>query len=181
MIELDDPFGDLAAKQAGSLGAFEFLDQIQSEGLRNDCIGVRLLVGGEEASQRTRDLMAMSDLLDRFFLYEMPVLVSACGAPCIKLGERAGCWGSQWDLERQAAWASRVVPLALSKPYVEAVIWSRHKDLEQDVGFGLIDNTGEIRPAHGKLLSMRRRLQRPLGPRSASGGGRVDSHDEDLE
>jgi hypothetical protein len=181
MIELDDLFGDLAAKQAGSLGAFEFLDRIQSEGLRNDCIGIRLIVGGEQPSERTRDLMAMSDLLDRFFLYEMPILVSACGAPCMPIGEQAGSWGQEWSPDRQAAWASRVVPLALSKPYVEAVIWSRHKDFAQDIGFGLIDETGQVRPAHGKLLSMRRRLRRPLGARDTSGEGRVESHDEDLE
>ena len=178
MIELDDLFGDLAAKQAGSLGAFEFLDQIQSEGLGNDCIGVRMMVGGDDPSQRSRDLMAMSDLLDRFFLYETPVLVSACGAPCMKIGERAGRWGLEWNAERQAMWASRFVPLALSKPYVEAVVWARHKDQENDVGFGLIDNTGDVRPAHGKLLSMRRRLRRALGPREAHGGGRAESHDD---
>ena len=178
MIELDDLFGDLSAKQAGSLGAFEFLDQIQSEGLRNDCIGVRLIVGGEEASERSRDLMAMSDLLDRFFMYEMPILVSACGAPAQSMGDRAGSWGAAWSPERQAVWASRFVPLALSKPFVEAVIWSRHKDIEQDVGFGLIDSTGEVRAAHGKLLSMRRRLRRALGPRETTGAGRQEPHED---
>ena len=180
MIEVDDLFGDQAAKRSGSIGAFEFLEQIRSEGIRFDCLGARLQMGGTEPSERTRDLMTISDALDRFFLHEVPVLLSACGAPCRSLGDSAGSWrDSSWSPERQAEWASRIVPLALSKPYVEAVIWSMHKDSDPNAGFGLLDASGARRPAHEKLLSMRRRLRRPLGPRETQDRGEVHHQQSD--
>jgi hypothetical protein len=166
MIELDDLFGDLAAKRAGSLGAFEFLEKIRSEGIHLDCLGARLILGGNEPSQRSRDLMMVSDRLDEFFHSDFPLLISACGVPSRATGPTAGRWGSAWSEDQQAAWASRIVPIALSKPYVEAVVWSCHKDLKDSDGFGLLDHAGVPRPAHAKLMSMRRRLNSPLGFRT---------------
>jgi hypothetical protein len=165
MVELDDLFGDLAAKRAGSLGAFEYLEQIKSEGIRFDCLGARLVVGGVEPSERTRDIMTVSDMLDEFLYRDMPLLLSACAAPAIQTGPTAGSWGEAWSDERQATWASRIIPMALSKPFVEAVIWGQHRDRDSADGFGLVNAQGEVRSAHGKLLSMKRRLQKPLGTR----------------
>ncbi|MCH2162517.1 MAG: endo-1,4-beta-xylanase, partial [Phycisphaerales bacterium] len=180
MIEVDDLFGDLAAKRPGSLGAFEYLEQVRVEGIRYDCLGARLHVGGTEPSERTRDIMTISDALDRFFLHEVPLLISACGAPCISMGDSAGSWrGVSWSPERQAEWASQIIPLALSKPYVEAVIWSMHQDRSEQSGFGLLDASGACRPAHEKLLSMRRRLRRPLGRRENPGRGEVHHQRKD--
>lgn len=170
MIELDDLFGDLAAKRAGSLGAFEFLEKIQSEGIHLDCLGARLILGGSEPSERSRDLMMVSDRLDEFFHRDIPLLLSACGVPARETGPTAGRWGSAWSEDQQAAWASRIIPMALSKPYVEAVVWSCHQDPDEIGGFGLLDHAGEPRPAHAKLMSMRRRLNSPLGFRTQPDG-----------
>jgi hypothetical protein len=179
MIELDDLFGDLAAKRAGSLGAFEFLEQIRSEGIHLDCLGARLIFGGTEPSERSRDLMMVSDRLDEFFHRDFPLLLSACGVPSRELSPTAGRWGAAWSEEQQAAWASRIVPIALSKPYVEAFIWSEHQDHAGSDGFGLLDESGEARPAHAKLMSMRRRLNTPLGQRARPEPSASASHTDD--
>ena len=176
MIEVDDLLGDMAAKRAGSIGAFEHLDQIRTEGIRVDCLGARVVVGGTDPGDRSRDLMTVSDSLDRFFLREAPLLVSACAAPHGETGGAAGYWKDRWSPEQQAAWAGQIVPIALSKPYVEAVIWSCHQDESDSEGFGLVDHEGQPRPAHEKLLSMRRRLRRPLGKRPAPVVNEVSNH-----
>ena len=181
MIEVDDLFGDLAAKSPGSLNAFEYLEKVRSEGLRFDCLGARLIVGGPSPAQRSRDLMAVSHALDRFVTLDKPVLISAYGAPGSEQESAAGRWGSNWNAQRQASWVSRFVPVALSKPYIESVIWDLHQDGSTTQGFGLVDSSGAPRLAHEKLLSMRRRLRQPLGPwegqRSSSQGDSVEDRD----
>ena len=178
MIEVDDLFGDLAAKSSGSLNAFEYLEQVRIEGLRCDCLGARLIVGGESPSQRSRDLMTVSHALDRFVTLDKPVLISAFGAPASEQEPSAGRWGAAWNPQRQASWVSRCVPLALSKPYVESVIWSSHQDGPGTKGFGLVDSSCTPRLAHEKMLSMRRRLRQPLGPWE---GDRSGSHSQSAD
>jgi hypothetical protein len=175
MIEVHDLFGDTTARVNGSIGAFEFLERLGAEGLRFDSIGARLIVGGTEPGTRSRDLMTLSDTLDRFFGDEHPLLLSACGAPCRNLGVGAGNWGEAWTPDRQASWAAKVIPMALSKPYVEAICWSAHTDNATpdpggEAGFGIVEEDGTPRPAYERLVSMRRRLRRPLGPWVPPGG-----------
>ena len=177
MIEVDDLFGDLAAKSSGSLNAFEYLEKVRSEGLRCDCFGARLIVGGQSPSQRSRDLMTVSHVLDRFVTLDKPVLISAFGAPGSTQEPAAGRWGANWDAQRQASWVSRFVPVALSKPYIESVIWDSHQDVPARQGFGLVDSSGAPRLAHEKLLSMRRRLRQPLGPWEGQRATHEDSGD----
>ena len=174
MIEVHDLFGDTTARVNGSIGAFEFLERLGTEGLRFDSIGARLIVGGTEPGTRSRDLMTLSDTLDRFFGDEHPLLLSAVGAPCRNLGVGAGNWGEAWTPDRQASWAAKVIPMALSKPYVEAICWSAHTDNATpdpggESGFGIVEEDGTPRPAFERLVSMRRRLRRPLGPWVAPG------------
>ena len=140
-----------------------------------------MIVGGPSPAQRSRDLMAVSHALDRFVTLDKPVLISAYGAPGSEQESAAGRWGSNWNAQRQASWVSRFVPVALSKPYIESVIWDLHQDGSTTQGFGLVDSSGAPRLAHEKLLSMRRRLRQPLGPwegqRSSSQGDSVEDRD----
>jgi hypothetical protein len=178
MIEVHDLFGDTRSRLPGSLGPFEFLERLSAEGLRFESVGARLVVGGTEPGTRSRDLMTISDTLDRFFGMEQSVLLSAVGAPCRPLGESAGRWGEGWTPDRQAEWADRMIAIAMSKPYIESFCWSAHTDgATPDPGggggFGLVEEDGTPRPALERLVAWRRRISRPLGPwhRPATAGG----------
>jgi hypothetical protein len=169
MIEVHDLFGDTRSRLPGSLGPFEFLERLSVEGLRFESVGARLVVGGTEPGTRSRDLMTISDMLDRFFGMEQSVLLSAVGAPCRSLGEGAGRWGEAWTVERQGEWADRAIAIAMSKPYIESFCWSAHTDGATPdpgggAGFGLVEEDGTARPAHDRLVAWRRRVSRPLGP-----------------
>ncbi len=165
MIELTEPYAEYVASQSDSLGPLVFLDRLVQEGIRLDAIGVRLLVGNG-TGMATRDLMELSAMLDQFFLVEKPLLVSAMGAPSRTLGEESGWWRHEWNEAQQEQWAGQMLGIALSKPYVDSVIWTdlfdhEHAELPSS---GLVSRDGKPRPAMGKLFGMRKRLRKPLGP-----------------
>ena len=68
--------------------------------------------------------MDYSALLDRFFLYEIPLIISALGVPSEIIDERGGWWKLPWTEDSQQQWAGSMFFIALSKPYVESVIWT---------------------------------------------------------
>ena len=80
-------------------------------------------------------------------------------------------WRQGWSPQVQARWADRVFSIALSKPFVETVIWADlcdHADAAVP-GDGLVAGNGEAKPALARLVGLRKRLRKPLGPmRSAA-------------
>jgi len=165
MIELAQPFGEFAASNRGALPPLAFIDQLIQEGIRVDSLGLRLLFGPGGRGRECRDLMQISGLLDRFAALELPVLITAMGVPS-EGGDEAGQWHGPWSPELQARWATRALAIALSKPFVESVFWADLFDHEQMevAASGLITADGRARPALKQLVSMRRRLRKPLGP-----------------
>ncbi|MDP6693789.1 MAG: endo-1,4-beta-xylanase, partial [Phycisphaerales bacterium] len=123
MIELSDPFSEFVGKDPDSASIQVFWSRLQQEGINLDALGVQVL-GGQCDGRATRDLMDYSSLLDRFFLYEIPLIVSALGVPCEIIDERGGWWKSPWTDEIQQQWAHKMLLIALSKPHVESIIWT---------------------------------------------------------
>lgn len=165
MVELVDPFGEQAAAREGSVPPIAFIEQLLQAGVKLDAVGVQLLFGDARRGRGARDLMQVSALLDRFFLLETPVLVSALGVPSEVVDEGGGCWHGPWSEEMQSRWVARVFALALSKPFVESVFWTDLYDHPEAplAGAGLIDAEGRPKPALARLIGIRRRLRRPLG------------------
>ncbi len=178
MIELTQPFGRHCATNRNSMPPVTFVDRAVQEGIRIDCIGVQLLFGQRSAGRATRDLMQISDVLDRFLALEMPVVVSAFGAPSEPIEERGGWWHQRWSPEVQSRWMNKVFAIAMSKPFVETLVWTDLYDHAQaDLpGGGLVTDEGRPKPALGRLTSTRKRLHKPLGPRKDEVHAATPSH-----
>jgi hypothetical protein len=58
-------------------------------------------------------------------------------------------------------WTSRFVTIALSKPFIETVIWERLIDEGEDAS-GLLFENGKAKSVFAKLLAIRKRLRKPL-------------------
>ncbi|MCP3903760.1 MAG: hypothetical protein GY715_09010 [Planctomycetes bacterium] len=165
MIELRQPFGEHCAGKGDSMPPLAFVDRLISEGIKFDALGVQLLFGEQHQGRATRDLMQISSLLDRFFSFEVPVLVSAMGVPSAPVDENGGWWHEPWSPEVQARWAGRLFASAMSKPFVESIFWTDLFDHEEALlpGSGLISADGQGKPALSRLVGARRRLRKPLG------------------
>lgn len=167
MLEIVQPFGEHVATQDDALPPLAYIDRATQEGIRVDCYGIRLPFGFGAEALRARDLMQVSHILDRFFLLELPLLITGISVPSASSdGDDGGYWQEPWSPEGQSRWVSRVFGMALSKPHVESFFWSelhdgRHADLPHA---GLLDATGKAKPVLNRLIEMRRRLRKPLGP-----------------
>jgi len=166
MVELVQPFGEHLAFNKDSLPPARFVERLLQEGIRVDAVGVQLLFGSGTIGHTARDLMQISNVIDRFAFLEQPVLVSAMGAPSENIDRDGGHWHEQWSPEAQATWISRVFAMLMSKPFVETVFWTDLYDHPRAKlpAAGLITDTGRAKPGLSRLVGARRRLRKPLGP-----------------
>ncbi len=166
MIELAQPFGEHAAFNSDSLHPMTFIDRLVQEGIRLDAVGVQLLFGSADHGRAARDLMQISSMLDKFFLLEIPILISTMGVPSLSSAPEAGHWHEEWSPAQQAKWISRLFPICLSKPFVESIFWTDlfdYPDAELP-NAGLISDAGKPKPALSRLIGLRKHLRKPLGP-----------------
>ncbi len=172
MIELSQPFAEHCATNAKSVPPLTFIDRLVQEGIRIDCIGVQLLFGQRGSGRETRDLMQISDVIDRYLALELPVVISAFGVPNRPIDEEGGYWHRQWSSDDQSRWMSRVFAVAMSKPFVETLVWSELYDHDgSDLpAAGLVTDTGHVKPVLRRLVNTRKRLRKPLGPMKGGGG-----------
>ena len=166
MVEIVEPFGEFGAANRDAVSPLIYLDQIVQEGIPLDCVGVQLLFGQDNQGRHARDLMQISSLLDRFLALDLPVLVSAIGVPSESSKHGGGWWHEPWTAQVQSRWVARAFSIAMSKPFVESVIWSDLYDHpgSELLGAGLVDASGRTKPALQRLVGARKRLRKPLGP-----------------
>lgn len=165
MVELSEPFSEFVANTAESCNAKVFLSRLAQEGVSLDALGLQILVGGS-GGKATRDLMLLSAKLDEFLHVDFPVIISSLGAPSKTIAEANGWWREPWDERRQDQWAKQILWIALSKPFVDAVIWTDlydYKTMKLPTA-GYISIKGKPRPVLKRVLAMRKLLQKPLGP-----------------
>jgi GH35 family endo-1,4-beta-xylanase len=165
MVELCEPFSEFVSTTPDSCNAGVFLSRLSQEGVALDALGVQLLVGGSKG-RATRDLMLLSAKLDEFLHVDFPLIISALGAPSKTIHERNGWWKAPWDEKQQEDWASQILAIALSKPFVDSVIWTDLYDYKTMTlpTAGFVSINGKPRPVLNRVLSMRKRLNTPLGP-----------------
>jgi GH35 family endo-1,4-beta-xylanase len=164
MVELAEPFSEFVSTNSESCNAKVFLARLSQEGVALDALGVQCLVGGP-GGRSTRDLMLMSAKLDEFLHADIPLIISALGTPSVIIDEKYGWWKTKWDEIRQEEWASSMLAICLSKPFVDSVIWTDlfdNKDMDLPTA-GFISQKGKPRLVLNKMLSMRKRLCKPLG------------------
>jgi len=165
MIEIMQPFGEHVGRNPDSLPPLTYLERVVQEGIRVDCYGLQLAFGGA-AGLPARDLMQVSNMLDRFFLLELPLLVTRIGVPSEGGDGETGYWSRPWSPQAQSSWAGRAFAITMSKPHVESFFWAELTDGD-DVDIphaGALDEQGREKPVLKRLIEMRRRLRKPIGP-----------------
>ncbi len=164
MIEIAHPFSEFVTTEANACNTSVLLARLAQEGVRLDAVGVQLLVG-KDSGRRVRDLMLLSSKLDEFLHAEIPVIVSKLGAPSETISQSDGWWKVGWDERTQEKWAEHMFAIALSKPFVNSVIWADLYDHQSmDIpSSGFLTEKGKPRALMSKLVKMRKRLKKPLG------------------
>lgn len=92
---------------------FQILDRLQTEGIRFDAIGIEVYPFFADVLDENGypDIEWLSERLDAFAEYGVPVMLNEIGVPDTP------------SQETQAEWMRQVYSLALSKPYVIGAVW----------------------------------------------------------
>src|SRR5690606_12549085 len=163
-----------------------YAELITQAGIGIDAYALRIQMGQPAPGRVTRDLAAISDLLDRFAELDKPIAITAVGAPSQPLQPPAadrdgdgtvpqppapdpGYWRAPWSPELQARWLTQALSVMLGKPYVHSVCWQDlydSADADMPSG-GLMTDTGVAKPAAVALAELRKSIQSQRSPLSA--------------
>ena len=171
MVEIVQPFGEHVGRNKDSLPPMNYVDRVIQEGIRVDCFGLQMAFGGGAAGLPTRDLMQFSNMLDRFFLLEVPLLLTRVGVPSAAVEDSSGgvskdgYWHKPWSPSMQSEWLKRALHIAMSKPHVESFFWAELFDhANADIPYiGLADSEIREKMVLKQAVTMRRRMRKPLG------------------
>jgi hypothetical protein len=161
VVELEQPWGEYAGAapigQAGKLIPPTLYAELMNQlGLSVDALAVRVGVGQPAPGRSTRDLMAISAMLDRMSAAERPLMVTL-SCPSAPANE-GGRWHGAWTPQHQAEWLQAVGSMVAGKPYVQTVLWQGLVD-EADATTGLLTAQGVAKPALAALRGLREALR----------------------
>ncbi|MEX2217715.1 MAG: endo-1,4-beta-xylanase [Phycisphaerales bacterium] len=80
-IEISQPWGEYLAGNKRAMPPKLYAEMIPQAGINIDALGLRLQMGRGDQGRTTRDLMALSDLLDRYATLDKPIAITAAGVP----------------------------------------------------------------------------------------------------
>jgi hypothetical protein len=136
-LEIDQPWGEYYARNRRSIPPLLYAEMVGQAGIGVDAFALRLQMGQPQPGKAARDLMMISELLDRYAALDKPLALSAVGVPSEPLepaapgtegeeespDEPSGFWRAPWSPAAQSDWMTRVFSIALAKPYVQSVCW----------------------------------------------------------
>ncbi len=189
-LEIAQPWGEYHTTNRRSLPPMLYADAVVQSGLPIDALGLRLQMGHAEPGLATRDLLSLSDLLDRYAQFDRPLAITAIGAPSGAITPtpylpRAGAapedpyepgyWRKPWTDEQQGEWLARALGVCAGKPYVQSVCWHELADLpasmlsggrmapEMPLG-GLVTSGGAVKASASRLAQVRQETRAGRAP-----------------
>lgn len=173
-LELVQPWGEYHARSRRSLPPMLYAEMLGQAGIPIDALALRIQAGQPAPGRAMRDLLVLSEMLDRYAELDKPISVTAVGAPSqpIPAGPDApdadpGIWHAPWSPAVQADWLAQVFGVCLAKPYVQGVCWQELTDAGSaaDMPFGgLLNETGAAKPAAKRLQEIRQALRERRSP-----------------
>ncbi len=180
-VELTQPWGEFYTHDRKSLPPMLYAEMINQAGIPVDGFGLRVQMGGAEPGQSARDLMEFSAMLDRYAALDRPIGLTGVGCPSVPIdpsgraaGENgavqpAGYWRAPWNPTVQADWLTSALAVALSKPYVDHVVWQELADgpkMREMPSGGLLTGAGDPKPAVARLRELRAAASQKTTPES---------------
>lgn len=176
-VQIDQPWGEYFADSTRAVPPLMYAEMVSQAGINPDLYALRIEMGQPEQGRSTRDMLALSALLDRYAALERPLSVAAISAPsrppdAEHLGIDAqmdpGYLREPWSPQTQVSWMTQAMAIATSKPFVHSVCW--HELYEPvkpaDNKFdGLIDATATVaKPGLWRLAEIRQAIRSRQSP-----------------
>ena len=164
IISFDQPWGEQLSQAPLDFTPLYFADALARSGLGLSGFGLEYNLGYWPLGSNARDMLEISRQLDRWSLFGLPLVVyltipsSQTADPHAQSGIQAQhCLSDEITFESQNRLVERLIPLLLTKPFVQGIIWNQWDD-RQAHKFphgGLISSAGKTKPALQALRSIR--------------------------
>ncbi len=190
LIEIRQPFGEYYAHNQRSIPPLMYADLLIQGAVNFDGMAIKLLMGQSQPGQFARDLMQLSNMLDQFAAFNKPIYLTIAVPsemvtqmmivspdPKEPVDPNCGFWRKPWSVMVQGHWLEAVYNIAMSKPYVEAVVWNEivdHGDVELPLS-GLMGEDLVPKPAFKRLAVFRKSLTTATSAKAANAGKAGDS------
>ncbi len=161
VISFDQPWAEYMSRRELDFPPLHFADALVRAGLNLAGLMLEVNFDYHPGGTLPRTLLQFSRLLDHWSLLGLPLYVSISVASAAHedplAQRRVQLAPGNWSAKAQQAWVARYVPLILSKPYVQGVIWNQLRDSEpHDFPHGgLFDLRRHPKPALRTLASIR--------------------------
>ena len=142
LIDLVLPWGEYYARNQRTIPPMLYADMAVQSGIKFDAFGIQVYMGVPVDGLYVRDLMQVSDLLDEFVGFGLPLHVTGVQVPSDISADAwdawagkspagdAGHWHVVWNPRLQAEWLQAFCRIAISKPFVESICWRDLADYE---------------------------------------------------
>ncbi|MCE9545692.1 MAG: hypothetical protein K8T25_09270 [Planctomycetia bacterium] len=161
VVTFDQPWGESVSHLEMDL-PLHLADALIRSNLGLAGIGLEINFGYHPRGTQPRDLVEFGRQLDRWSALGLPLLVSLT-VPSRGGADALARLKSQpvpddWTPELQERWMRHYMPVIMSKPAVQAIVWNQFRDDEQhDLAHGgLIDAQGRPKPALAQLAGLRK-------------------------
>jgi hypothetical protein len=134
VIEIQNPWGEYYATSAGTIPPLVYIDMVVQGGIAFDSFALAMRFGGGNEEMQVRDIMQISALLDNLVLVGKPFSITDVTTPAVAAG------GS--DVSTEKRWLEKFYRIALSKPFVDSVVYSSLTDSLTRAGL----LTGKLEP-----------------------------------
>ncbi len=153
VIEIENPWGEYYSQKEGTKPPLDYNDMIVQGGINFDAFGLRMDFASINGAL-ARDMMQISALLDYIAPVAKPFWISDVAVPTI------GTEGQEWTPAKQAIWLERFCVIALSKPHIESVIYSKMADKNEpgELKTGLLSNDLQPKESFARLTRIRKAI-----------------------
>jgi hypothetical protein len=179
-IRVDQPWGEYQAAGGHRLTPFQFVDALLRSRIGLTGVNLEIAVGYEPVGDQSRDLLAVSRLIDLWSLLGIPLHVTLALPSCSKPDPNVGGHlvpgrsplAVDWSEAVQAEWARDYVGMLMAKPQVTGVFWAHFHERapHRFPHAGVIAAEGREKPILGVLREMQTAGRGQLLPAAESQG-----------
>jgi len=161
IVEISNPWGEYYATTPDTIPPLVYIDMVIQSGINFDVFGLQMRFGKNQAGMHIRDMMHISAILDYFGPAAKPLYITGVEVPSengdgSNQSEVAGVWHEGRDQSQQSLWIEQFYKIALSKPFVDAVTYSRLADSADSAiaGGGLLTDRLESKKSYQTLMKL---------------------------
>ncbi len=165
LITLGQPWAEYMARRDYEYSPINFADALIRADLGLGALGLEMAMGYEKDASYCRDLLEISEMLDRYAVLGVPLHVSLAAPSGWSADDKAssgwsygwGMWRDSWNEQTHADWLEQALRLVTCKPFVQEVSCSHFSDAapHEFALAGLIRADGTPKPALERVLRLR--------------------------